>query len=88
MLYLLHQSKPQYPALTFRQVYLDDLKDKREAYLKDLHDYVIKKKNIYKLVTSDILLKLYEKEIRELKERNNLRKIYKGLNEFFNEFLI
>ena len=86
--YFIQSTLGIYTVLNSNLFDFDDLKDKREAYLKDLHDYVIKKKNIYKLVTEDILLKLYEKEIRELKERNNLRKIYKGLNEFFNEFLI
>ena len=62
-----------------------DLEETRLSYLNDFFTYTKAKKNIFNLFNKDILKAMYEEEIKELKLRNNVKAIYKGLDDLLKE---
>ncbi len=64
-----------------------DLNDMKENYEYRLKDYLKTKRNIFVLVKRDELEKMFEEECKQLKIRSGVKEIYKGLDDFFNEYI-
>ena len=65
----------------------EEYKSKKEFYINKLKEYVKKKKNIFVIFGKDKVNEFYNYEYNELKERNNITKVNKDLEDFYNEYL-
>lgn len=83
--YFVKSSIAIYTVLNSDLFKFEELKDIRLSYLNDFFTYTKKKRNVFNLFSRDILNKMYEEEIKELKLRNNLKEIYKGLDDLLEE---
>ncbi len=65
----------------------EEYKSKKEFYINKLKEFVKKKKNIFVIFGKDKVNELYKYEYNELKERNNITKVNKNLEDFYLEYL-
>ena len=65
----------------------EEYKSKKEFYINKLKEFVKKKKNIFVIFGKDKVNELYKYEYNELKERNNITKVNKDLEDFYSEYL-
>ena len=65
----------------------EEYKTKKEFYINKLKEYVKKKKNIFVIFGKDKVNNLFNFEFSELSERNNITKMNKNLEDFYNEYL-
>lgn len=83
--YFVKSSIAVYTVLNSDLFKFEELKEIRLKYLDDFLEYTRKKRNIFNLFNKDILKQMYEEEIKELKIRNNIKAIYKGLDDLLKE---
>ena len=65
----------------------EEYKIKKEFYVNKLKEYVKKKKNIFIIFGKEKVNDLYKYEFDTLSERNNINKMNKTLEDFYNEYL-
>lgn len=64
-----------------------ELLDKKNHYNDLLNEYIKKKRNIFIIIGYERLEGLYNNELKELTLRNNLKKVYKSFNDFYNSYI-
>ena len=64
-----------------------ELLDKKNHYNDLLNEYIKKKRNIFIIIGYERLEGLYNNELKELNLRNNLKKVYKSFNDFYNSYI-
>ena len=65
----------------------EEYSSKKEFYINKLKEFVKKKKNIFIIFGAEKVNNLYNYEYNELKERNNITKVNKNLEDFYSEYL-
>ena len=65
-----------------------ELEEKKNDYLNRLNEFIGTKRNLFILLKIKDLEKLFNEELKQLKERNRIEKIYKNLDDFMNEYIL
>lgn len=85
--YFIQSSLAIYTVLNSNLFDFEDCIDLKNEYLAQLKERVLKKKNIFMMAKKETLERLYSEQIALLKNRNDLKKIYKNLTDFMSEML-
>ena len=65
----------------------DRLIERKEKFNEILKGYIDKKRNIFVLMGKEELEKMYNEEKKQLILRNNLKKVYKTVDDFLKEYI-
>ncbi len=64
-----------------------DLEERRNKYLNQLNEMIKKKRNLFIIYGKEKLDAIFNYELYEICKRNNIKKVYKNLDDFYNEYL-